>query len=87
MKKLLIYLVPFLIPFVVYGVYVLLARAGIVKGQPSTPWVWLLAIGLVLCVVTVSILAVTGGAEPGTQYTPPRFENGELKSGTFRDSE
>jgi hypothetical protein len=87
MKKLLVYLVPFLLPFVIYGVYVLLARAGIVKGQPSKPYIWLLIAGLVLSIVTVGVLALTSGAEPGAQYTPPRFENGELKSGTFRESE
>jgi hypothetical protein len=86
-KKLLIYVVPFLLPFVVYGIYVLLARRGIVRPLRSGPWVWLLVAGFVLCLLTVGVLAVTGGSEPGREYVPPHVEDGQIKPGTFRQSE
>lgn len=85
MKKLIIYLVPFLLPFVIYGFYILLARAGVVRRPLTTPWVMLFGAGLLLMVVGVGVLALTGGAEPDAAYTPPRVENGEIRSGTFQD--
>lgn len=87
MKKLIVYLVPLLLPFVIYGIYVLMARAGMVKGPPSTPWVTLFGAALVLLLVAVGVLALTGGADPGTEYAPPRVIDGEIRSGTFREDE
>lgn len=87
MKKLLIYAIPFLLPFVLYGIYFLLAKRGIVRSWPAKQVAWLMAAGLGLSMLTAGFFAVTDGARPGTEYTPPRVENGEIKSSEFRKVE
>ncbi|WP_416897286.1 MAG: DUF6111 family protein [Minwuia sp.] len=87
LKKLIVYIVPFSIPFILYGLYWLLARRRASRGQSLSTWLWLLVSGVLLCVLTAGVLALTGGHEPGGQYIPPRVEDGVLKPGEFRAPE
>ncbi len=71
MKRILLhYVLPILLPFIVYGVWRALARR---KAQSAStagaaaptwrdgPWTWLLITGLVLACVGLVVLALTGG--------------------------
>ena len=49
----------------------------------NTPWFWLLLSGLILFAVALGLWAVLGGAPPGSEYIPPRMEDGEVVPGHF----
>ena len=87
LNKLLVYLVPFLLPFVIYGIYLVLARKGKVADIARGPWLVLIAAGFVLLLITIGFLALTGGGGTDDEYIPPRVEDGVLKPGEFRDRE
>ena len=82
LRKILQY-VPFFLPFIGYGIYVIVAR---VTGRDATwrgaPWLWLTAAGLIL--TALSLLAFWA-LEPrvgiGGDYVPPRFEGGRVQPG------
>lgn len=82
LRKILQYL-PFFLPFIGYGIYVVVAR---VTGREATwrgaPWLWLTAAGLSL---TVLALLAFWALEPrvGTKgdYVPPRVEDGRVLPG------
>lgn len=85
LKKLIVYAIPFLIPFLLFVLYWLLARKGALPGPRSQLWLWLSVAGICLILLTAGVLAVTSGADPGSSYTPPRVEDGVLKDGEFRE--
>jgi hypothetical protein len=74
----------FLLPFMVYGAYMLVATGGqtdqLWKGAPI---VWLLIVGLVLLIVTIGAIISFSGWAPGGVYQPPRIEDGVIRPGTF----
>jgi len=89
-RKLLQYL-PFFLPFIGYGVYVIAARAlGREASWRSAPWLWLTTAGLALVVIG---LLVTWAVDERTgidgDYVPPRYEDGEIVPGRVepRDAE
>lgn len=68
----------FLLPFVLFLVYVRLLRARVDRGQPTRPLALLTIAGLVL--VLLSFLLIGGQPRHGTEveYIPPHMENGTL---------
>jgi hypothetical protein len=73
----------FLIPFVVYALFLVATRAGV-----FTPESWsfkivgaLTAIALVLLLASLVLLAQRSGAPPGSTYVPAHIENGKLVPG------
>ena len=80
MRILLQVVLPFLAPFAVYGLYLLL----VTKGRPvlvRTPWFLLTASGLILACAALAALAFTGGEPPGGRYVPSRVEDGRIVPG------
>lgn len=83
------YLLPLLLPAAAFVIYVLLTRqrAGgeesVAERLRSGPWAWLIIGGFVLATVTLVTIALIDGAPPGSDYSPPRFEDGEVVPGTF----
>jgi hypothetical protein len=73
----------FLIPFVVYAVFLIATRSGVLA-QSSWP-VHLLAklvLGsLLLVVISFVLLAHFSGASPNSTYVPAHVENGRLVRG------
>jgi hypothetical protein len=73
----------FLIPFVVYAVFLIATRSGVLA-QSSWP-VHLLAklvLGsLLLVVISFVLLAHFSGASPNSTYVPAHVENGRLVPG------
>jgi hypothetical protein len=73
----------FLIPFVVYAVFLVATRSGVFD-QASWPasLVAKLVLGsLLLVVVSFLFLAEFSGAPPESTYTPAHMENGHLVPG------
>jgi hypothetical protein len=73
----------FLIPFVVYALFLIATRSGLLM-QTSWPIqsVAKLALGsLVLVVISFVLLAHFSGAAPNSTYIPAHIENGRLVPG------
>ena len=72
----------FLLPFVIYGVYMVS-----IKGvAPATLWqgapvFWLLTAGVGLLLVVMAMVIQFSGGKPGGVYHPPSLENGVIRPG------
>lgn len=84
-RKLLWTLLPFLLPFVAYAIYWLLAKRAAARGKIWTdaPWYWLVASGLVLMIAALGASAFWGGAPPGSTYIPAQVKDGQIIPGRF----
>jgi Family of unknown function (DUF6111) len=76
----------FLTPFVLYAVFLLATRAGVLA--PSA-WTMprlaaLVIVSLVLVIGSFLLLAQFTGAPPGATYVPAHIENGRLVPGVTR---
>jgi hypothetical protein len=81
-RQLLQYL-PFLLPFVGYAAYIIVARSlGRSASWRTAPWLWLTTAGLVL---VIAVLLVTWALDPREgiegEYVPPRLEDGKIVPG------
>jgi hypothetical protein len=76
----------FLVPFVLYAVFLWATRAGVLK--PSA-WslarlAWLVIAALSLMLGSFVMLAQFGGAPPGSTYVPAHVDDGRLKPGVTK---
>jgi hypothetical protein len=73
----------FLVPFVVYAVFLWATRAGVLDPASwSLPRLaWLLIAALSLMVGSVVMLAQFGGAPPRSTYVPAHVDDGKLRPG------
>lgn len=74
---------PFLAPFILFGLYRLLVTRGRAVLE-RTPWFMLAAAGLVLACGSLVTLAFVGGDPPGGSYQPPRIEDGRIVPGEVK---
>jgi hypothetical protein len=74
----------FLTPFVIYAIYLVATRAGVLDPLQWSPGrvAWLVIAALVLMIASFVLLAHFTGAPPGSSYTPAHVENGVLVPGT-----
>ena len=74
-------LVLFLIPFLVYGLFLLAMRKGVLDpaSWPLPRLAWLAIVALVLMIGGLVGLATFGGAPPGSLYIPAHID----ESGNF----
>ncbi|MCA3246179.1 MAG: DUF6111 family protein [Tagaea sp.] len=80
---------PLLLPFIAYGVWLSVERRraeklgrGEVPGWSEAPVVWLGLAGLVLATIaTVGLLLLPGGNKVSGDYVPPHLENGRIVPG------
>jgi hypothetical protein len=84
-RKILTILLPLVLPTLVYMAYVYVERRRqAAAGTPvpwwvTAPWPWLVSIGVLLCGLTMGVLAVTGGADPHAGYVPAHLgSDGQL---------
>ena len=84
-KKLLVTLLPFLLPFAGYAIYVLLSKRAAAKGKrwEDAPWYWLAAAGMVCVIIALGTLALTTGAPPGSTNKPAEVKDGKIIPGRF----
>ena len=52
MSRLIVHLLPLLLPFLLYGLYIWHVKRSGKDGPEATPWFWLAAIGLVLMILS-----------------------------------
>jgi uncharacterized membrane protein len=74
----------FLLPFAVYGLYLLLLRMRPPPNRPRTPWTALFIIGLSLFALSFVVWGFTDGTSTtGSVYVAPAWENGRIVPGHF----
>jgi tellurite resistance protein TehA-like permease len=73
----------FLVPFVLYALFLVATNVGIVQPKAWTPprLVGLLIVSLLLVVASFLVLAQFSGAPPGSTYVPAHVENGKFVPG------
>ena len=76
----------FLAPFVLYAVFLLATRAGVLdlKSWPLPRVIYLAIAALVLVLGSFIYFAHFSGAPPGSTYIPAHIENGKFVPGTTR---
>jgi hypothetical protein len=77
-RILLQYLLPLLLPFLVYIAWVAFTRGRRPGWLDDTPWVPLLSAGVVLLGASLFGWSLTVGDPPGARYRPPHFEGGRV---------
>lgn len=86
-RVLLLVVLPMLVPFIVYGLYVWFARRGqraTATGQDgppereAVPWSWMLGIGVCLAGAALLFFWQGSGVPPGTKLLPPAVVDGEV---------
>ncbi len=85
-RKLLMVVLPLLLPFLVYAVYLALARRkarlageGRLPRWQEAPWTAMILGGVVLMTASLAVFALTSGVPPGTKMEPPRYIDGEIR--------
>jgi peptidoglycan/LPS O-acetylase OafA/YrhL len=86
MRRILLnYLLPIILPFVIYGLWLAFARYKARKageeGGPEwrdAPWTWLMIASAGLVAAGFVVLALQGGTSPDTTYYPPQYIDGEI---------
>lgn len=85
MRQLLL-LLPFLLPFAGYALYLALAKRAETSGRTlaDTPWTWLTVVGLALVALTLLALAVLSESDTGRDYVPAEMRDGRVVPGQVR---
>lgn len=84
LRILLTIVLPILLPFAAFALYLLYARRRAVAGgeQPpgwaTAPWPWLGLAGLALVILALLLLLNSGSVEPGVEVVPPHLEDGRI---------
>jgi peptidoglycan/LPS O-acetylase OafA/YrhL len=82
-RPLLIEAALFLLPFVAYAAFLLVARAGKIDSSAWSPprLAWLVIVALVLMIGSFLMLAEFGRAPPDSTYVPAHLDGGQLRPG------
>lgn len=80
MSRLIVHLLPLILPFLLYGLYIWHVKRSGKDGPEVTPWFWLAAIGLVLTILSFVVYGAFFGDVTG-DYAPARFEDGRIVPG------
>jgi Family of unknown function (DUF6111) len=80
LRVLLQYLLPLLLPFLVYAAYIALAQGRLPDwlGLSDRQWIALGSAGVVLLAISLATWSLMTGAPPEETYVPPRFEDGRI---------
>jgi hypothetical protein len=75
----------FLLPTVVYVIYVAATRDDARKGiLDEAPLAWLMFAGTALVLVVLAIYGSESGGRPGQGYTPPSMKDGHIEPGQIK---
>lgn len=81
MRKFLLVILPILLPFIIYGCYLLLARRrarlageGKLPQWQEAPWTWIVAASFLLLAGGLIAVRFADDIPPGTKVEPPRIE-------------
>jgi hypothetical protein len=72
------YLLPLLLPLLVYSAYVALSRGWTPGWLDQAPWVALTAGGVALLAVSLATWSLLSGSPPEEVYVPPHLEDGRV---------
>ena len=83
LRALLQYLLPLLLPFLLYAAYVRLAHGRMPAwlDLDSGQWAMLGGTGLVLLMISLVSWSLLSGSPPEETYIPPHVEDGEIVPG------
>jgi len=82
---------PFLLPLTVYLLWAWYRTAyankhgGEAPDIEKGPWPLMLLLGAVLTMALLAYTALTRGANPDAEYTPPRYEDGQIVPGQLKE--
>ena len=84
LRVLLQYLLPLLLPFLVYAAYIALAQGRLPDwlGLSERQWIVLVSAGVVLLAISLATWSLMTGAPPEATYIPPRIEDGRIVPST-----
>jgi quinol-cytochrome oxidoreductase complex cytochrome b subunit len=73
----------FLLPFIVYAIFLWATQTGVLHPAAWTlPRIaWLVMVALILMIGSFVVLAQWGGSPPGSTYVPARIEDGRFVPG------
>jgi len=75
----------FLLPTVVYVIYVATTRSDSRKGiLDGAPFAWLMIAGTVLVLLVLATYGSDTGGRPGQQYVPPSMKDGRIEPGQIK---
>ena len=85
LQKILFHVVPFVLPFVAYGLYLFATRRARTRGAAfdEAPWYWLFSVGLALTGASLIAVWAFSGAPADGKYVAPHMENGQVVPGKF----
>lgn len=88
MRFVLSYVLPFLVPFAGYGVWLAFARQAAIRRAAGTlprwqdaPWTWLTVTGVAFVVIALFGLGLLGDRSTEGTYVPPHVVDGEVVPG------
>lgn len=83
MIRMLYHVVPFLVPFAVYAIYVYWRKRqpDAAEHMHDTPWYWLVVSGMSLSIASVVALWLYGSSLPGGEYEPAKMQDGQIQRG------
>ena len=76
--------IPLLLPTVAYILWARYARGRRAEDLRRGPWLWLIGAGVALVGASAALWVALEDQPPGSEYVPPRFEDGKLIPGHFR---
>jgi hypothetical protein len=84
MRLFLQYVLPLLLPFLIYAAYVALAQGRMPRwlDLDERQWVMLGGTGLALLMISLVTWSLLSGSPPDEAYVPPHLENGRIVPGT-----
>jgi hypothetical protein len=84
LRLLLQYLLPLLLPFLVYAAYVALARGRLPNwlDLKERQWIVLGGAGIALMAISLVTWSLMSGSPPEETYVPPHLEDGRIVPGT-----
>ena len=85
-RILLQYLLPLILPTLVYLLWIWIAgrartEEGVSRLASEGPWLWLIVAGVVLMGAGLAATALTGGMAPSGTYFAPHWEGGRVVPG------
>lgn len=82
-RVVLLNVIMFLLPFVLYGAYTYVMRGAEAQGSVwrDAPFGWLTAAGFALLLLALGLLISFSGGTPSQTYHPPVYEDGQIRPG------
>jgi ABC-type polysaccharide/polyol phosphate export permease len=74
----------FLLPTILYVIYVAVTRPDNSKGiLDGAPLAFLMAAGVALMLIVLAVFVKDTGSKPGQRYVPPSMKDGQIQPGRF----